>query len=853
MYSHSSSSAQRAAVWAQQQRTVAFTAHQSNFTDVALGTPRHTMVAQPRNGVASRENHAQQWSDERIPTGPGYDLVNRFEMIADRELERAGLAEPRTTHYGEGAASSASSTTSARHSLFSVQPQSTTGCASSTNGESDDDGGYDYESDSSYDDDARSAGDDTLYNMRAHTQYQHELHEENLLDEADDYIHSAALTRSTPPLWLADTYPITEPAIEARYDVYYDQYHSVTTPIYPGPGATLHEDLVLDARPFVCHKPLTQPAPIASRTGSLEYQLELQVAAMAAGDTDLVVNMIKLERSSSPASPQDRQSRHGENQVAEASGHRHPLPDLACPICFEPQRSRRSLAAHRSSSHPKQVCGQAHCSYTTDVPADFAFHMDEEHPVLGCDSTGCDYTTRSSQLHWTHMVGHLSCTVCGLLSANLAAAADHIREHAGKWSCSLCNEPFEDAFSLNEHNQDVHFTCCTQCEAIVRDKNELLDHCHDVHPYLRCREVGCAFRTFEPPELAAHHDWHDQYPLSFFVVKLQCPDLGCTHAASSHEMAALHYNTHLQKPNYACESCDAWCHSHTALIRHSRMHKQVEQNLREQPALQQAPATASGDVCKCPHCAFTSKSKVEWQDHININHRSSQHLALPCSLCGKVFTGVNAVRKHHCHKRDWHDKPHRCGKCNARFGQSRDLERHKATHEAARPRHQCQVCHETFARLDHLQRHVRRRHSRMHKQVEQNLREQPALQQAPATASGDVYKCPHCAFTSKSKVEWQDHININHRSSQHLALPCSLCGKVFTGVNAVRKHHCHKRDWHDKPHRCDKCNARFGQSRDLERHKATHEADRPRHQCQVCHETFARLDHLQRHVRRRHT
>ncbi|ADW08806.1 hypothetical protein KM537_s5gp1 [Fusarium graminearum dsRNA mycovirus 2] len=710
MYSHSSSSAQRAAVWARQQQTVAIMAHQSNPIDVTLGTPRHSMVAQSQNAVSSGDSYAPQWAERRAPSGPGYDLFNRFEMIADRELERAGLAAPRTTHRSEDANSSASSTTSARHSLFSVQPQSTAGDAMSAGAESDDNDDHDYESDDSYADDARSAGDDTLCDMRAHTQYQHELHEENLLDEADDYIHSAALNRATPPLWLADTHPITESAIEVRYDVYYDQYHSVTTPIYPGPGATLHEDLVLDVGPLFATDRTSQ-APIASRTGSLEYQLELQVAAMAAGDTDLVVNMIKLERSSSPATPQDKQSDHSEDQIVGVSSRRHPLPDLACPICFEPQRSRRSLAAHRSSSHPKQVCSQAHCSYSTDVPADFAFHMDEEHPIMGCDSTGCDYTTRSSQLHWTHMVGHLSCTVCGLLSTNLAAAADHTREHARKWACSLCNEPFEDAIGLNEHNQDVHLTRCSQCDIIVRDKNELLDHCHEAHPYLRCREVGCAFRTFDPPELAAHHEWHDQYPLSFFVVKLQCPDLGCNHVASSHEMAALHYNTHLQKPNYACDSCDAWCHSHTALTRHSRMHKQVEENLREQPLLQQAPTTVAGDACKCPHCAFTSRSKAEWQNHININHRSSQHLALPCSLCDKVFTGTNAVRKRHCHIRDWHEKPHRCSKCKARFGQSRDLERHKATHEADRPRHQCQVCHETFARLDHLQRHVRRRHT----------------------------------------------------------------------------------------------------------------------------------------------
>ncbi|KAI0126688.1 hypothetical protein BJ170DRAFT_596264 [Xylariales sp. AK1849] len=68
------------------------------------------------------------------------------------------------------------------------------------------------------------------------------------------------------------------------------------------------------------------------------------------------------------------------------------------------------------------------------------------------------------------------------------------------------------------------------------------------------------------------------------------------------------------------------------------------------------------------------------------------------------------------------DKPEICHICSRGFAQARDLRRHIAVHERSRATHlqvpverfHCVIssCHQTFARQDHLTRHLRNKHGR---------------------------------------------------------------------------------------------------------------------------------------------
>lgn len=74
--------------------------------------------------------------------------------------------------------------------------------------------------------------------------------------------------------------------------------------------------------------------------------------------------------------------------------------------------------------------------------------------------------------------------------------------------------------------------------------------------------------------------------------------------------------------------------------------------------------------------------------------------------CSERFERARDRKKHIRN----HVKPVLCRKCQIRTATQRDMERHMKTHSKNRERFRCDICSQTCARFDLLERHVKKQH-----------------------------------------------------------------------------------------------------------------------------------------------
>ncbi|KAF0297560.1 Zinc finger protein 708 [Amphibalanus amphitrite] len=146
----------------------------------------------------------------------------------------------------------------------------------------------------------------------------------------------------------------------------------------------------------------------------------------------------------------------------------------------------------------------------------------------------------------------------------------------------------------------------------------------------------------------------------------------------------------------------------------------------------------------------------------------------------------------------------------------------QSTHESG-TRYSCEVCEQSYARLDDLTRHTRS----VHNQKRQ-------------------FRCPGCMrrFTQKRIVEY--HMR-THESSRRR-------GRTVKKGNRLKKENGELEDIKDSPgpgpvkYTCEECGAGFDTRRRFIRHQQMrHDAEAPRYECEVCSATYTRIDELTRH------
>lgn len=173
-----------------------------------------------------------------------------------------------------------------------------------------------------------------------------------------------------------------------------------------------------------------------------------------------------------------------------------------------------------------------------------------------------------------------------------------------------------------------------------------------------------------------------------------------------------------------------------------------------------AAAAAAQRPHKCHLCPFTFRSATELKRHASTHSGERPFL---CELCGAGF-----VRKCHLQlhvRRHSGERRHACPECRMRFFTPSDLARHQAIHQVGEKPLECHLCHLTFRRAFHLERHIRR-----------------------------------------------------HNDAAPFA--CKLCGAFFSSAAALRSHDKHHRT--PGPHACPDCTAAFTTATALSRHRRVH-------------------------------
>ncbi|XP_053685534.1 transcription factor grauzone-like [Sabethes cyaneus] len=134
----------------------------------------------------------------------------------------------------------------------------------------------------------------------------------------------------------------------------------------------------------------------------------------------------------------------------------------------------------------------------------------------------------------------------------------------------------------------------------------------------------------------------------------------------------------------------------------------------------------------------------------------------------------------------------------------------------------CDVCSETFATLDQLQRHTRKQH---------NMR-------------GSI-KCCNRVFYKKCRII--DHINFHLNPGR---FRCDICNKNYNDKYYLDLHNQKKHNNEvEKPFKCDKCGKTFVREYLLKAHIATH----IQAECAICHKMLANISTLRAHIVNMHS
>ncbi|XP_045122973.1 uncharacterized protein LOC123511286 [Portunus trituberculatus] len=168
-------------------------------------------------------------------------------------------------------------------------------------------------------------------------------------------------------------------------------------------------------------------------------------------------------------------------------------------------------------------------------------------------------------------------------------------------------------------------------------------------------------------------------------------------------------------------------------------------------------------------------------------------------------------------------RPHKCHLCPFNFRSATELKRHASTHSGERP-FLCELCGAGFMRKCHLQLHVRR-HSgeRRHACQECRMRfftpSDLARHQAIHQAGDKPLECHLCHLTFRRAFHLERHIR---RHNEAAPFACKLCGAFFSSAAALRSHDKHHRT--PGPHACPDCTAAFTTATALSRHRRVHSA-----------------------------
>lgn len=257
-----------------------------------------------------------------------------------------------------------------------------------------------------------------------------------------------------------------------------------------------------------------------------------------------------------------------------------------------------------------------------------------------------------------------------------------------------------------------------------------------------------------------------------------------------------------------------------------------------------ANENSGGTAVKCGVCGASVQTMVSLQSHMKRVHGEKKIVSYDKDLNHKILA----------------DKSYECGICGLNFKQFSYLRIHiKFVHEKGLPWHinqgasgpyKCEPCNSTYATLQSLREHNRRRHDgapveKFHKECTHCgmlYRNRLHYSKHLAKISGRP-TCYVCWNDFETADDLKVHINSDHLDE--LPFGCELCGVRFVYLTELRNHmYTHSKT---KQFKCDQCSQSFVRKDFLKSHKRRHEGIR-NHTCEECSKSFVEFCDLRKHM-----
>lgn len=275
------------------------------------------------------------------------------------------------------------------------------------------------------------------------------------------------------------------------------------------------------------------------------------------------------------------------------------------------------------------------------------------------------------------------------------------------------------------------------------------------------------------------------------------------------------------------------------------------------------------------HAQVIEKPKLNTDKKPQVKKESKQKKINKCSICLKVFKGLNDLRKHLRIHSD--ERPYQCPEagCGKRFRQAGCLKNHRASQHGTDIIFYCDLCGKQFPVKERLRLHLRVHTG--YKPYKCNVCQKTfarggQLSQHMVTHTGvKKYKCDYCDSKFSCLANLKIHLKSHLEERDFI---CHICSKAFYRRDALKKHiscyhenikafHCnicnkmfkghlpqHQRTHQAiKTHGCLTCGALFSQRSQLIVHQRIHSGERP-YRCQICHQAFAHSSVLKLHIRK---
>ncbi|XP_059050361.1 zinc finger protein 485-like [Achroia grisella] len=288
--------------------------------------------------------------------------------------------------------------------------------------------------------------------------------------------------------------------------------------------------------------------------------------------------------------------------------------ELVCSVCRVHCRDAHALCAHRRRHRLRWrcvVCGGA----------------------WSRAGVAADHHAR----HHAHTPPAHTCSHCGHHAPSLGKLRNHMKNHAERQKCELCEKTFRDRASLRTHlfiHRGEKEYACPQCGKLFLFKKAMEVHLitHQASAHLYCYQCDMNFKN------AMSYYQHVRY-------------------SARHVSAA--------RLRHVCDTCGAAFTRAAALRLHRARHAPRPPHRAPRPP---------HHACAAPGCRHTSSSRAALRAHVRACHGGERTRNHVCHACGKAYTTKKTLEGHM--RSHTGERPFHCTLCPSTFGYEAALYNH---------------------------------------------------------------------------------------------------------------------------------------------------------------------------------